>query len=47
MPGLGIKIPSREDLRNVFNTQIDRILALTDEQLDRLSKKYPDLQVVS
>ncbi|KAL8740298.1 MAG: hypothetical protein Q9190_006981 [Brigantiaea leucoxantha] len=45
MPGLGIKIPSREDLRNVFNTQIDRILALTDEQLDRLSKKYPDLQV--
>ena len=37
----------REELRGLFDEQIDKLIALTDEQIDRVSKKSPEVQIVS
>ena len=37
----------REDLRTIFDLQINNLLILTDEQLDRVSQNDPGTQVVS
>ncbi|MCJ1279191.1 hypothetical protein MMC21_007015 [Puttea exsequens] len=36
---------SRDDLKRIFNIQMNKILTLTDEQLDRVSQHHPSTQV--
>lgn len=36
----------REELKTLFDTQINRMLALTDKQFDRMQTKLPRTQIV-
>lgn len=42
-----ILMQNREDLRRLFDMQVQKLIALIDSQLQSIQKKFPDQQVVS
>jgi hypothetical protein len=38
---------SREELKEIFDDQVESMIILIDEQINNLSRKYPGEQIVS
>ena len=36
----------REELKDLFDVQINRVIAVMNEQLDRMDEKHPQMQIV-